>query len=465
MTPIAERTARVIGVGALALALIWPFLDGMRATPSSDERIGVRVGKIKGDSNDVAAQSVARDIAARLVVEAAPSSSAPVERKNSWPAIHAHFNVVPSAATRAVLGVANAAGVPVHWSDSAGVRDIAAAPGASAAPRATMMLEVQTRTASSASLVFRDAGGTLDSARASSLKLRAAQLRAPVRTEIVRDGQTVASAQIAPPTAVRVRDVLLYARAGWESKFVTAALEESGWVVEGTISISPTSRVRLGAPQAADTSRYSAVVVLDSGLANARTLSRFVAQGGGVVLAGEALRDAALASLSPARVEDDRPAIAGALLTDQPRRGLPAFHLAPIGAAIVMEAEGREPTVLVVRRGIGRVMAVGYRGTWHWRMEGREESADEHRRWWSEIVSAVAYAADTSTLVKRDRTVWPGDAAPVADLIARLGPPTPDSAIGANASSRAQVPLWLLYLVAAAALLVEWGLRRLRGAP
>lgn len=470
MTRLFERMARTVGVGALTMALLWPWIAQWMASSATagSAPIIVRADRLVTDTGDTVAQHQARAIAAHVMAVAA-GREATSEASNAWPTIHAQLNVVPSAAARAVLGAGRAAGLPIQWRDSMGVTDIAVNASASAAPRSTTLLDVSVRSSapstSPVSIVLRDAGGTLDSAAIASLKLRAAKLRAPVAANIVRNGHTVASTTLPTPNPTRVRDVLLFARAGWESKFVAAALEESGWVVEGTISLSPTSRVRLGAPQSADTSRYAAVVVLDSGLTNARSLMRFVEQGGGVILAGEALRDAALSSLSPARVADDRAAIAGALLTEQPRRGLPAFHLVARGAAVVMESEGREPVVVAARRGVGRVMSIGYRGTWHWRMEGREEGADEHRTWWNDMVSAVAHESDTVSLGHAVQAGWPGDAAPVADLVARFGPSAPDSVTIAKTRTGTPVPAWLLYLVGAIALLVEWALRRVRGAP
>ncbi|MEQ1693462.1 MAG: hypothetical protein ABMA00_19390, partial [Gemmatimonas sp.] len=229
---------------------------------------------------------------------------------------------------------------------------------------------------------------------------------------------------------------------------------------------SPTARVRIGAPEAVDTARYSAMIVLDSGLANARELRRFMGEGGGVLIAGEALRDPALASLYPARVASDRAVVAGALLTDQPRRGLPAYRLRPDRSAIVLEHEGPDAIVVVARRGVGRVLASGYRSTWRWRMEGVDGSVDAHRQWWSDLVSAVSFAPArlANDSVRATHVAgWPGDVAPVADLVARLGVASATSDAARTRGRRGEVPLWWLYAIGTAALLGEWTMRRLRG--
>ena len=158
--------------------------------------------------------------------------------------------------------------------------------------------------------------------------------------------------------------------------------------------------------------------------------------------------------------------MAGALLTDLPRRGLSALHLAATRPALTLERDGERPVVLVARRGAGRVLVAGYRATWRWRMEGRDESADDHRRWWDGLVGDVAYAAVTNDASRGevDRH-WPGDAAPVADLVARLGPPSTATSTPADARAGALPSPWLLFVIALVALLAEWALRRLRGAP
>jgi hypothetical protein len=438
---------------ALALTLMW------RLSPTRDA--GLResvlpVSRANGDS----AVAVARAMGQLLVREA---------DAGMWPVVSMTFPRVPSAGVRGVLSAARVAGMPVRWRDSTGMRelvlDVSALP--LARPASMVVAHAQMRpSADSMALVIRDDGGVLDSAslNARSLRLRAVRLQGRVHADVMRRGTRVARASAAVPAVPEVRRVLIAARVGWESKFVMAALEETGWNVDGTFAVSPTARVQVGTPAVSDTARYSALIVLDSGVATAREVMRFTGQGGGVLVAGDAMRDPQMLSLMPARVSDDRPAIAGALLTDQPRRGLRAFHLRAAATAAVIEREGTEPVVVAARRGVGRIAVSGFRETWRWRMEGRDESADAHRQWWSDLVGLVAFSTDTVRALHGSR--WPGDVAPMADLIARIGAPSVVAApmTTARAASASRV-LWLLVALATVALLTEWTLRRLRGTP
>jgi hypothetical protein len=212
-------------------------------------------------------------------------------------------------------------------------------------------------------------------------------------------------------------------------------------------------------------------VVLDSMAVDAAALERFVTAGGGLVVAGDALRSPSLGALRAARATEVRGAVAGALQTEAPRRGLERWLLEPAREAEVLVADtvspGRsEPTVVAVRREQGRLMAVAYRDSWRWRMQGTDAGLEAHRRWWDAVVSAAAGAPPPSATVGGDR--WPGDAAPYADLVALIGAPVS----AALASTLPQGPRpadrrdWPARLVAVAllALLAEWGSRRLRGA-
>ncbi len=387
----------------------------------------------------------------------------------------ARLATVPSHDVRAVLAAARDAGIRLHWVDSTGVHAMAAQAMIDATPQPSVMLAAAAtpsaqRSSVSDALTVRDVGGVLDSMRAPNpaITLRATRVRSPVRAVYASGGSVRAMATLAIPSAPRVRGVLLFAHPGWDAKFTTAALEESGWHVDGALSLAPKARMNIGAPTIADTSHYSAVVVLDSGVVASRVLETFLAQGGGVVIAGDALQDHALARIAGVRTNGQRTPIAGALLTDTPKRGLSTIRLIATAPAVVLERDVGAVSVLVARRGIGRVIASGYRAMWHWRMEGADASIDDHRRWWNGVVGAVAAATDTSVAGARDAStvhVWPGDAAPVADLIARLGPAVRDSAALVDSSRSMMPPTWLILTVAMCALLIEWALRRLRGAP
>ena len=430
--PRDEQWARGIGVAALVAALIVSMINvgGPADGRARDGGVPLRIDAMTADSS----HRLARDITGRIGEHVARGSA------SSWPALTVQLTAIPSAPSRTILGDVAAAGAPLRWFDSLAVRDLSLSTAATVTPHPATMVNARVRTnGNPVSLVLRDAGGVLDSTRAAalpegkgtrdtayyaSLRVRAVSVQAPLRAELWRAGQRVASASSTLPMAPTVRRVRLDAQPGWESKFVVTALEESGWSVDGSLTISPKARVQLGTSSTLDTARYSVAVVLDSGVADARALRAFVNSGGGLVMAGDALRDGTLGTLRPARIEDARAPIAGALLTDEPRRGLSAFHLDPAPQAVVLEHEDGEPVLVVARHGVGRVLAVGYRESWRWRMEGRDESADAHRHFWTQLLAAVAFASAppaADSVTRAGAGDWPGDVAPLADLTARIG--------------------------------------------
>jgi hypothetical protein len=102
------------------------------------------------------------------------------------------------------------------------------------------------------------------------------------------------------------------------------------------------------------------------------------------------------------------------------------------------------------------VITVGYEDTWRWRMGWRGSALDDHRDWWADLVSAVAY---TGKIPRSSGTA--ADEAPRAELFSRLGPP----AAGPVEGSTRRFPLEVWFAALLGTLLLEWGLRRWRGAP
>lgn len=415
------------------------------------------------------------------VMRLADSSLAPVVREvrraaSSPDTLVMPLPTVPRAAIRAALGVMAHAGIPVRWVDSTGAAGLALSITHDAAPGAGFDIRVSVPVPSpgaSSTLSLRDAGGLLDSlstdvrASAHSPQLQAwrvAALTAPVRASSGNAEALDTVAAAAPP-----KRLLIVALPGWESKFTIAALEELGWPVDGTLRTSPTGAVTVGAPQRLDTARYAAVVILDSMTVDAPALLRFVRQGGGLVLSGDALRIPELAAHGPARAFMVRNATAGALLTPTPRRGLEAWELGvPLEAEVLLRdagSHGHDEVIVAGRRiGAGRVVASGYRQLWRWRMEGTDDGIDEHRRWWSGLIALVLPDGPS---VRTPHAVWPGDVAPYADLVAMAGQPL--TALPARVSTsdtsrgfRLPVPA-VLFGLAALCLLGEWASRRLRG--
>ena len=286
---------------------------------------------------------------------------------------------------------------------------------------------------------------------------------AGVRTlDATLDGPvSVSSAGLAARTAVRdsvvLRPVLVLARAGWEGKFVVAALEEAGWRVEARFGVAPDVVVRQGAGPI-DTSRYAAVVALDeSARASAAAVTRYARDGGGVILTGAAAP--VLSAIAPAQPSRRLDARLGGLLTAVPRVGLEATALGSVSReGVVVERRGQAPVIVAAREALGRVVVQGYAETWRWRMMGGEDAVAAHRQWWSGLVASVAYAPRLQLSSDAAHTV---DAAPLASLVASLGPPAPAGRALAAATDGWWTPaLFGLFLLA---LLAEWTSRRTRG--
>ena len=249
------------------------------------------------------------------------------------------------------------------------------------------------------------------------------------------------------------RRILLLGSAGWEARFVAAALEERGWTVDARYVVAPGLDVTQGTLLPLDTASHAAVIVLDSTAdRSAGAVARFVRSGGGLVVAGNV--GASLRQLAPGVVAGQgRHAAAITFEPGDPRRALAYVELRSLSAdAVTLEARDGRPVVAAQRVGAGRVVQVGYRDTWRWRMQGGEGSVAAHRAWWSDLVAGVAYAPSVAD--------EPGNPAPLASLVDALGlasprpPPVPPS-----------VPRYP-WLVAGifVCLLLEWSSRRLRGA-
>ena len=474
-------TRRTVELGCRALALVsllaalvtsWRAGDGQRRAPA--RRLVVRLPDARRPAAESAALTVLRGALVARVT--APGGASTI----GGDTLVMPLSALPAAGVRAALGSMRASGVPIRWYDSTAARGLAASIARLAVPGAPLDVRVSVARGGIAPTAVRlgDAGGRLDSlvVAGAVTSWRLASATAPLRVE-----QGRGSIAFTLPDSTPARRILVLAQPGWEGKFVVAALEEAGWLVDGTMRVSPTGAVTIGAPQRLDTLRYAAVVVTDSMAVDAAALTRFVARGGGVVLGGDAMRVPALQALSPARPSVLRGAIAGALLTAAPRRGLEAWEVAPAADAVVLEVDRGdhthdEPALLARRLGAGRVVAMPYHETWRWRMQGTDDGLAAHRAWWHHAVSSAVGSADAAP---PDRAApadaYPGDGAPYADLVARAGAPQPWEATapgGRDAGDErlrtGDIPLWrrpwVLLLVTLAALLAEWSSRRLRGA-
>ncbi|MEZ4413863.1 MAG: hypothetical protein R2910_12820 [Gemmatimonadales bacterium] len=280
-----------------------------------------------------------------------------------------------------------------------------------------------------------------------------ATVRLPPVAGAVRASLGPTTAWAESDTASTHRRILLLGTAGWEARFVARALEERGWVVDARYAVAPRIDVRQGEPMPLDTASHAAVVVLDS-TANrlAGAIAGFVRSGGGLVVAGDA--GASVGRLAPGGMAGPvRHATALAFEQADPRRALAYVELRPLSpGAVTLETREDRPVVAARRVGAGRVVGVGYRDTWRWRMQGGEGSVAAHRAWWADLVAGVAYAPLS--------TGHAGDGAPLASLVDALGPP---SSLPPARPLRTPVYPWLVAALTLC-LLLEWTSRRLRGA-
>lgn len=362
--------------------------------------------------------------------------------------------VIPSARERDWLVALKRTGSDISWTtaDSAG-----SAVTLESAPRSQSRSRMWVVAAPNTSVTLSDIVGRVDSTR---IREGFGEWRMhPLGKVTISLGAT--RAITAPRDSFVVKPALMVGSANWESKFVTAALEEEGWSVTTRITVAPGALVRQGASAAIDTASFSAVIVLDSTSAlDARSVNAFVNGGGGLLAAGPGVQHPSLRGLMP-RTTRPMPGVIGGLFGPGPRQGLDARGFRLTTRQVVLErrsvgnAAVSEAVVAAERVGMGRVLALGYDDTWRIRMSRPDEQAPaEHREWWSGMLGSVARVR----LVPLDVVV---DDAPFAATVAALGPPVPPVARPDETSS------WpwdvILAVIAASALLSEWLSRRLRG--
>jgi hypothetical protein len=372
--------------------------------------------------------------------------------------VQVHLDTVPDAASAAWLAALRGAGVGVSWTGPS-IEAVALETYPAADPAGGVF--VLTSAPALVARVLSDALGPIDTVRGGGAAEPIASRVASVEGDVtLTSGIQPARASVASGGAAR--RVFVSGAAGWEAKFVVAALEESGWTVDARLFVAPGRDVFQGGGERAglDTSRHAAVVLLDSAAAErARGVQQFARAGGGVVLAGDANRARRVSGIVAWRAGKRETAPLGTLPGDTSWRGLSRLPLDTDAErrAIALESRNGKPVVAARRHYAGRVAGVGYDQTWRWRMAGGDNALVEHREWWSRVVASVA----ARPALDRD-SVTTG-AAPLASLYDVLGPPA--------ATARA-LPVTLspgmlssvLGLVCLTALLAEWMLRRARGA-
>lgn len=435
----AEWAAR-----GLAIALLgWALAAAIGSAGAGDRRAGagraatLRLGGAGHRSTE----------AARAVASAT--------RDPELVSLHARFDAAPGAAVRDWLRAIAGAGTAVTWSGDLVAAALTVEPLRD--PRGGALVTVA---APDGWVEVRDAAGMVDSlavaAGGASLRLPTVvgEVTATVGGTVARDGLR---------DTASVREVVLLGRAGWEGKFVAAALEEHGWRVRPRFAVAPGLDVAQG-PLDLDTARVSAVVAIDSSAArHADAIAGFVRAGGGLVLGATAAHAPGLAALAAGRTG---PLVRGtnsfaAAVAPVRRATLDAYPIAPAPEAVVLESRGGAAVVAARRVEAGRVAQSGYDESWRWRMAGAEDAPAAHREFWARLVETVAYApvARADSPAARD-----ADPAPLAATVAALGPPVaaPPAGGGEDRFDPAR-SIWV-YISAVVLLLAEWLSRRLRGA-
>ena len=400
------------------------------------------VHAIRSESGDGAEQGASADL---------PESLARWTTVVSPDEVHVALDHPPTRQERDWLAALDAARTEVEWSGPSLLPTaIAIEPRADPARGADVSVAVPPGT----HVALRDTVGLLDSVTTKTGELRAyiPQPRPAIDAVV---GPVVARA--ARHDSLVLGRLLVIGKAGWETKFVVAALEERGWQVDAHIVVSPKSDVRQGRIAGIDTARYSAVLALDTTAARyGAQIARYVRSGGGLVLWTPAARTRALAPLAPGG--------AGLVIEDEgkppsdsaPREALEVVPITPlVPDAIALEYRDDEPTLAARRVGPGRVIQTGYMNSWRWRMAGGDDAPDRHRDWIAGLVSRVAYTGRVAL------GVAPPDPAPLATLISVLGDPTP-ATVRASTADPDLLAAWV-FAILCAALLLEWASRRTRG--
>lgn len=333
--------------------------------------------------------------------------------------VHLLLDSVISPAERDWIAAIEHAGTPVTWS-SATITPVAAAIERVADPAGRSELAASGKPRSL--MLVRDALGVIDSVTAGDAGIRVEIPGAPTRIGVSDRSSTAWTAR---PDSVIFKRLLVEGTASWETKFTIAALTERGWKVDALTHVAPGVDVREGAPSSPDTSRYAAVIAIDSTASLiARSANGFVRSGGGIVT----LHDAR--SVGP-----------------------------NVRESVVLE---RRPDgdVRASRVGMGRIIRIGYKDLWRERMNDDDSIPDPvaaHRRWLASVVAAVAYAPRVAA--SPDSAA---DPAPLADMVDRIGAPT--RLADAPSPLRSEVPSEALFGILLLSLLLELASRRFRGA-
>jgi hypothetical protein len=419
----AERALRVASFALIAFAL-WRLLAGA------------------GGSGTV------------LVRSSALAGALPAIESGRRAALHVELDGPPAPADRDALAALVRDGERVTWGGAelpplAAVADRAREPGGA----------VRISLASAADVALADGLASLDSVRAAGAvgATRGATVDVGEPSGLLSARSGAARAPIGVASAAALQPVLVVGRAGWEAKFVVAALEEQGWKVDARVFVAPGADVTQGTIAEIDTAHFSAIVALDTVLgAVGPKIAAFVRGGGGLVLLGDAANAPAVRAIAPARAGARRMSASRTYDVANPTNAMAVYPLeSPRSDAVRLSTRGSLVTSAARREGAGRVLQASFDETWRWRMEGGTDAVAGHRAWWSRMVGSVAAVP----LPRADESSS-AEGAPLARLVDALGPAT---VVAPAESVPRRLPGWLLPALLLM-LIAEWASRRLRGA-
>jgi hypothetical protein len=365
--------------------------------------------------------------------------------------VHARLETLPTSTELDWLAAISRAGTSVTWGTNTLVPTSVVTE-----PMADPKGGVYARVAVSKPgiVVISDLVGPLDSATSPSVGIQFVVPSFPLSVTASVRGQAAYSPV---RDSLLLRRLLVLGAATWESKFVVAALEEQGWKVDAEFRLSPKTDVTQGSIGSIDTADYAAVIVMDPSAARyANRIIPYVRRGGGLLLTDRTAITPAFAMVAagrsgPLRVENE--------LRSADTAPLRTLALAPIvnlkEDAVALQYRDKLPTVVARRVGLGRVVQIGYRDVWRWRMGGGDGALAAHREWWATLVAGVAYRS------AKGRAVASANESPYASIVERIGPPSP--MLAADGGNERLPFATLAFTVFAIASIVEWASRRLRG--
>jgi hypothetical protein len=364
--------------------------------------------------------------------------------------LHGDFASTPSASAIDWLAALRRSGHVVTWSGSPPA--IALSTETSADPRGGARIDVAAP--ADERVVLRDDASVIDSVRVSRF---GGSVTAPMIVGNVTASVAGEIATAPAPDSSATRSIVVIGAAGWEAKYVAAALEERGWPVITRFTVAPNVEVGPPGELSLDTSRVAAVVAIDTVVQRWwPAVERFVRMGGGLVLAGPSSLAPSAASIAPGAIGTRfQPAV---LPRDTIVLGSTGFFPVSVLKPDAVALERRTGGIAIAARriGAGRVIQIGYDDSWRWRMAGPTGSENAHREWWSRVIGAVAYVpAPRAAEEARHAT-----SAPVALLVGRIGPARAGPPAGAR---RAPMDRRLILAFIMILLLAEWSSRRLRG--